>query len=171
MRKTFDDSTKTRRAWIVMIVFVGLCIALSAFSNPIQPARADLGIAVGSHLDDDGGQSVKLFGDINVMNQSLGWYVVRTYEGNDPENIIVGVDYGVKPFGGPVKLSIGPAYAQDPLRGGGQNANFHLAAGFDIGKHLTVSLDHWSNCRRVCNHNMDTSKNPPRNMLMMGVKF
>jgi len=170
MRKTFDDSTKTRRAWIVMILFVGLCIVLSTFAAP-EPARADLGIAAASHLDDDGGQSVKLFGDITVMNQSLGWYVVRTYEGNDPENIIVGVDYGFKPFGGPIKLSIGPAYAQDPLRGEGQNANFHLAAGFDLGKHFSVGLDHWSNCRRVCNHNTDTSKNPPRNMIFGAMRF
>ena len=135
------------------------------------PVSADLGIKGGTHLDDDGGQSVMLFGDIAVMNQSLGWYVLRTYEGNDPENILVGVDYGLKPFGGPVKLSIGPAYAQEALRGAGQQLNFHLAAGFDIGKHLTFAIEHWSNCRRICNHNMDTSKNPPRNMLTAGVSF
>jgi len=168
MRKTLRESRQTTRAWLVMLVFIGICIALSTFA---QPVKADLGLKAGTHLDSDGGQSVMLFGDLNVMNQSLGWYVVRTYEGSDPENIIVGVDYGFKPFGGPVKLSIGPAYAQDPLRGEGQNANFHLAAGFDIGKHVTISLDHWSNCRRMCNHNMDTSKNPPRNMIMAGVKF
>lgn len=137
----------------------------------VLTAAADIGIKAGSHLDDDGGQTIMLFGDINVMNQSLGWYAARTYEGNDPENILVGVDYGFKPFGGPVKLSIGPAYAQDPLRVRGKNINFHLAAGIYIGKHLTLSLDHWSNCRQICNHNRDTTKNPARNMLMAGVKF
>src|SRR3990172_3134494 len=138
MRKTLHESRQTTFAWIVMLVFIGICIALSTFAEPV---KADLGIKAGTHLDDDGGQSIMLFGDLTVMNQSLGWYVARTYEGVDPENILVGVDYGLKLFGGPIKLSIGPAYAQDPLRVTGQNMNFHLAAGFEVLKHFTVSLE------------------------------
>ncbi len=149
-----------------LLSVLSLVVALFAF-----PVLADLGIKAGSHLDADGGQSVLLFGSLEVMNQSLGWYVARTYEGSDPENILVGVDYGFKPFGGPVKLSIGPAYTQDPLRVTGQHMNFHLAAGVEVMRHFTVSIEHWSNCRRICQHNVDTTRNEPRNMLMAGVKF
>ncbi len=46
-----------------------------------------------------------------------------------------------------------------------------VAAGFDLVKHFSVGLDHWSNCRRVCNHNTDTSKNPPRNMIFGAMRF
>lgn len=132
---------------------------------------ADIGIRGGVNLGGDDGYSIMLSGDLAVVNQSLGWYGMRTYKGSDPGNILLGVDYGVKPYNGPFKLSIGPAYAQDPLRATGQNLNFHLAVGVDFPNHLVVSLDHWSNCRTICNHNADTTSNPPRNMLMLGVRF
>ena len=106
--RNLHESRQTQVGWLVMLAIIFFCVVLSAF--PIE-ARSDIGIKAGTHLDDDGGQSVTLFGDITVMNQSLGWYVARTYEGNDPENILVGVDYGLKLFGGPIKLSIGRAFS------------------------------------------------------------
>lgn len=153
------------------LAVLAIVILIGSISYSI-PASADIGIRAGTHLDDDGGQSVMLFGDLRVLNQSLGWYVMRTYEGTDTENILVGVDYGFRPLSGlPLTLSIGPAYAQDPLRATGQNLNFHLAAEVALFRHFTLSLEHWSNCRRICRHNVDTSYNPPRNMLMAGFKF
>lgn len=135
-------------------------------------ASAGMGIMTGKHLNPDGGQSVTLFADLNVGNQAFGWYVTRTYEGSDPDNVFVGVDYKWKPLSGlPLTLGIGPMYAQDRLRGEGQHLNFHLLAVVDVTENIFTGWSHGSNCRRICNHDADTTKNPPRDMFVIGAQF
>lgn len=141
------------------------------------PSHADVTLKLGTILDDgeDGAlRMVTLAGNERTglaLNFGQTWHDPGIDDGN---NEFLGVDWFITTLD-VVRLSIGASYWEQPLHRTSERLNVHLGAAmvFPVNRVLSVGgyFDHWSNCRRICNHRIDEIKNDPRNTLSLGVSL
>jgi hypothetical protein len=158
MKKHFQMLTVA----LVLALFAGLSFA-------------DATLQLGTLLDDDDGglRMVTLAGNERTglaLNFGQTWHDPGIDDGN---NEFLGVDWFVK-FG-MFRFAVGGSYWSEPLHLTSKRLNAHLSAAivFPVNRWLSVSsgIDHWSNCRRICNHKVDEIRNDPRNALSGAVSL
>lgn len=117
----------------------------------------------------------RLYVGTDNEKSNIGFYIGRSYNGDDNKNVYTGIDYNLT-YQDFIRFGIGLTYTSKPIRTIGQNfPNFHLQIGFlnkDLFKEnfgAGIFLDHWSNCRRICNYRLNEIHNPPRNVINFGL--
>ena len=154
----------------LQMLAVALVLALFAGAS-----FAEITLKVGPNLDDDDGATWALS---LAGNEPSGVALTVGQSLHDPgkddgRNAFIGADYFFKV--NVFRLALGAAYWQKPLHLTSERLNAHLgaAAVFPVNRALSVGvyLDHWSNCRRICNHDVNEIKNHPRNVLSVGLSL
>jgi len=138
------------------------------------PASADITVRGGAALDQDAATMVGVWLTQDSCRDCLALNGGVIRGGDEQGNLFAGADWQ-RAFidDGSFRLrgTLGLAYFDEPLKQVGQKLNFHLGVGWEVTRNFGLYFDHWSNGRRFFNHNMNTTSNPPRNMLSVGMSF
>lgn len=153
------------------MLFVAICFALLAGAS--FAGDVVLSIGTSSALKNAWGEAgnKSAMHSIRYAGERFGVRYDRSVRGDDAGNYALTGDVYARPFGGLV-LAGGVSYFKQPLRGLGEQENFHGMIGWEFPRIVAnvgagVWFDHWSNGRRIFNR--DLPHNPPRNVLSFGV--